>query len=439
MNAESLIHSSFSIYSLNDLALLNKGQVLSNIQYWKNFLLEKKVKKLTIIDHITFDSVSIFFASLELGLQVITAARTVEQIEKVGALVDLVLVSNDINKGLNLQLQNLLVYTESPLRDLQYQPNNINPNAIVLSGFTSGSTGTPKLVSHTAETIVAASKLASELFRPNEKFLTHSNFNHLGVISMGVMGPIIGGVRLMTSQHQIHDLIFYASRGLVNKALLFEFTMAELKNHYVTEGLLSGLEIITGGKLLTASFIDWAFLSGVKKIYSVYGATECLPPVITKIVESTEVENLVDMGKVLGVYETKIVNGQLHLRGPGVSSGVNTVDGFYNSGDYVTEDDGSFLFRGRRPPAKELLDESEYMVMFDSLLNQCVNTALKKFIFSEEYKLSANSKELVVSLHQYLDKDCIDEEKLSKLVKDWCNLELRLVSKSLRFNEIKTV
>jgi acyl-CoA synthetase (AMP-forming)/AMP-acid ligase II len=440
MNSQLLIHKDFSIYTFKDLILINKDQILNNIQYWKNILVEKNVKKLTVIDHITFDSVSIFFASLELGIEVITANREAGHIAMISQLADIVLMSDNIYKIVNPEIDNLLVYTESPIRSIEYIPNNIDLDKIVLSGFTSGSTGNPKLISHSARTIISASTLASNFYSTKENFFSHSNFNHLGIISMGVLGPIIAGVHLMTSRHEIHDLIFYASRQMVDKALLFDINIIDLKNNYSVDGLLDNIEIITGGKIATSSFVDWMFMSGAKRIYSVYGASECLPPVMTKIFNSPDDGNLDELGIVLDCYKTKIVNGQLYLQGPGVSERVETHNGFYNTGDYVLPKNNTFQFCGRQ----RLIDgqsktEAEYKIMIDSLLNQHLDRRLKKFIFSDEYKLIITTNELTIVLNNHFDLQCIDKELLAEAIMKWCNLKLNLTSGELKFSEIKAI
>jgi long-subunit acyl-CoA synthetase (AMP-forming) len=442
LNSQNLIHDEFSIYSVNSFDLFFKSDILKNVQRWKTILLEKNVQKVSIADFVTFDSICVFFASMELGIEIYTTAQAGTAIQEISRCVDIMIISNEVYQLRNPVADNLLVYTESTkdqYSTFEYVPDNIDLNRIAISAFTSGSTGEPKLIQHTAETLIGASQLASSFFKPNERFFTHSNFNHIGVISMGVFGPIIGGTRILTSTDSIYDLMFYAKKRMIDKAAFFEVHLATLKNHNADlRGAFNGIEILTGGKLLTSSFIDWCLSLGAKRIHSIYGATECLPPVMTKTVDSIHVENLSDMGKLFSCYQTKIVDGFLCVKGPGVSKKVESdSEGFYNTGDYVLQYGNTYEFKGRKK-ISESLHDCDLMILVDGVLSACLKRDLKKFIFPQEYKVTVNDSNIKFDFNNAHDINCIDIDLLGLKLKE-LGFDLEIDSQKLKVNEIKVV
>jgi acyl-coenzyme A synthetase/AMP-(fatty) acid ligase len=446
MNAESIIHKDFQIFSFDEMKFKDKMQILKNIQYWKNILIQKKSKRLVLADHLNFDSVSIFFAALELGIH-ITAVKIDRIVDTCTQHnIDTVMTS-DYWFGRYQEIQNistfndihLLIYPYSTVDPVEeYKPNDIDTDATTISGFTGGSTGEPKLIIHSVQEVLSASTIACNIFyRAKEKFLTHTNINHLGMITMAVVGPIMAGVHLMPSIH-ISDLVFYSSRGLVDKAILME-TSAEFVKNYFSEMRFENIEILTGGKNPSPSFVEWALTAGVRRIYSIYGASECLPPVCFKIIDFYEYETLSSMGQLVEGYQEKIVDGRLYLKGPGVSRMVTKdKDGFYDTKDRVILINDGLQFCGREQINFSLFKtETECANLVNSLIAEQLNNKSKKFIFSTEYKLTITNDNLTIVFNDRSNLEYINTEQLAEKIMKYLGLKLTLECRKLKPGEIK--
>jgi hypothetical protein len=199
--------------------------------------------------------------------------------------------------------------------------------------------------------IAYSARHRSQFFKPEDQYATYPNFNHLGVVSMHVMGPIIAGVTLYAITGNL-DMISLLSRKMLSKITFFESHLKELQTHFSAAYTnLSGVELYCGGGSPSQMFVDWFFSKNGKKIYTFFGASECLPPVFYNEILNTEY--LItdrNLGKTVPPYViNKDSNDQLGLKGPAVGINVKLdKQGFYNTGDYVTIDNNSVKYLGRK-------------------------------------------------------------------------------------------
>jgi AMP-binding enzyme len=351
LTSADFVGDSFVFYDLK-LQKRNKQDILKLTQYWKNFIRCKKATSLLLVDYLTPDSLAIFLACLETGTELLTSPNNKQKILDLSKQVDVVLIGEIMSDRAYVDDHKYIkyLYTDLLLSD-EYSPDFIDWDKILISGYTSGTTGVPKKITHTPTSFLSASVLASQFFSAADRYATYPNFNHLGVVSMHVMGPVIAGVVLFSITGNL-DLISLISRKILNKITFFDINLKELMTHFPTHNVdLSNVELYCGGSSPTTTFVDWFFDNKGKKIYTFFGASECLPPVFyNEIINKDHIVLDRDLGQLIEPHQIdKNNNDQLLIKGPSIATSVKLDDwGFYNTGDYVSIDNNTVKYLGRQ-------------------------------------------------------------------------------------------
>ena len=350
ISAADVIGDSF-VFVGHKLTTFTKQDILKIVQHWKIYFKKNNISSICLADLLTADNIAIFLACLELGIKFVVTPSIKEKVLTASAHADIVLLGKlrhylytDDPKFIKFEYTRLETLTE------EYVPESVELGTTIMIGFTSGTTGTPKQIPHSVRSFLSASCISADFFEPTDTYAASCNFNHLGTVSMHVLGPIIAGVKFYTVIHllDLHNLL---SRRLLNKFTFFELDLRSLqKMLYDTYIGLEGTTMYCGGSSLSIEMLEWFFSNRGDKIYNFFGASECLPPVFVNEVYDKHFDVLArKLGRILPPYVSRqAANGMMELNGPGISPGVAiTSDGYYNTKDYVDITDGVHIYNGR--------------------------------------------------------------------------------------------
>lgn len=167
----------------------------------------------------------------------------------------------------------------------------IDPTEIMVEAYTSGTTGWPKCIAHTHKSILAASDNSIKHYWQNaENSWFFHNIVHLGVSSVYFFPSLFASKRIILPP--LNDS--YNSEALQkykpNIMLVFPVHFQNfLKLQY--EDLSYVDYVLTGGSTIPYNFCKRLIRQGVKNVAVIYGLTECLPPLIHKIVNKDNVND----------------------------------------------------------------------------------------------------------------------------------------------------
>lgn len=273
--------------------------------------------------------------------------------------------------------------------------------------FTSGTTGPAQLISHKNRSLLWASAQAARLFYTSTDTVSMSVLpNHIGVMSMGVMGPILAGSKINLCFYSDPDFAQRFAQG--NKCLMFYYGYLK---HCKDVDLANFDLVITGGEPIRQTFLDAMFAKGVGRVASVYGLTECLPPVATKYFDHAEISY--DLGEFTEGIEYRIRNGQLELRGPDCYLPAGQ---WKTSGDLVEVLGNQVHFITREVNSVRISDN---LVILDRLRECCERLGLEDFVIRAEEAeyLTPHDKECVLVLYsqQNIDLALLNSKVIQEL------------------------
>lgn len=353
-----------------DFKIYNKKQMLNRIEAWKNWLTQRKIKKLMLFDYTNLNSVSIFFACFELGIQI----RTSTEPAKIDSNeVDLVILGptyKNFNDSTNLKFV-LIDYKTLADSTVEYQPTAMDPDFICLTGTLSFISG---LYTQDIKTLYWATAASEHSFKfYGKKYCSYPQFNHVGTIALSVTGPIFGGAKIYAIDH-FHEMIMLASRGVVDVVFMFgsqlsafiEFEKNQnlIKKNYKVD--LNNVEINTGGTSVSPAEGDWVLNRGGKRILTVFTDNNVMAPIFIENIDSTNFDFLKrTLGKSCSFVKSRIdENNCLWVKNEINSSILQpTVDGWFKTSDFVMEKNGQYLFKGRKRIGNNFLTDYEDIVV----------------------------------------------------------------------------
>ena len=410
------MHDGFSIMDVSNSVCRNKAELLMLVQKWKSIIRNDRATKISIIDSVTPDCIALFFAAIELNVEIFAVAKGEAHIMRAASTVDKVYVSDLVfPRSIGLKNDNITFYSPARFAELtdEYSEEVNSGTSKIINVYTSGTTGEPKLLSHSVDTLInAASLSAAEYYSVTDSVVTHMNFNHVGVISIGVLSPIIAGARMLTTI-DMGDLFYYLQRKLVTKLLAFEVTLRVIRDANDINVDFSGVTIITGGKVVSRSFVDWCLSKNAAAIVSVYGTSECLPPVLHGIFNKDKDDNLSIMTHLQPGYIVNIQDNELMLKGPGVSRFYESDDGWYHTGDNVSQvSESEFLYIGRKNYPVTANHEFE----FDNCINSSLVESDIRFVFPHDYATKLDGNDVAFTFTNARIANTVNIPKLSKAI-----------------------
>ena len=431
LNSSTIIHDNFQLINRN-LSYLNKSQILKLIQTWKEIFKDRCINpKDTIhfIGHLDEYSLSLIFACMESQICFqatdINFEHTLLNNPNLFQKVKAIFGSKQFLKTNNPDI--LVVEDIFQIYNVtEYSPTDIILSTPIINSKTSGTTGSPKIICHTSESLLSAVNKSAEFYDSKEKILSTTNLNHIGVLAMHTLGPVVAGSTLVIG-NTVEDLFFLKSRNLITTISLFELHIKNLLrfSKYANFNIdLSGLKVITGGSLLSSSLVTTLFDNGVKEILSIYGANEALPPIFVKrIIKDTVDDNeLNNLGVLVQDCNIVLLDQGYKLSGPNTSAFCCDADGFVTIDDNLKLINNNYYFMGRT--------QNFEGYHYDDILRltEIFSQNLLIMLFRSDFDYGIKDNKIYLLLDQSIMslKHTIDLRKLTEFLSD-NNIQIEIV------------
>lgn len=291
-------------------------------------------------------------------------ARLTEVVERLGADLNIVYLE-DVRTGIG-PLRRLLALASVPFARMIHGAANVSPDDPAVVLFTSGSEGTPKGVVLSHRNLLANRwQMASCVdFTPADRVFNALPLFHSFGLTGGLLLPLLSGLRTFLYPSPLHYRIVPALAYDTDATILFgtdTFLTGWARTAHPYD--FSRLRLVFAGaeKVKEDTRRIWSDRFGVR-ILEGYGATETAPVLAVNTPLHSRPGTV---GRLLPGIEARLetvpgidTGGRLMVRGPNVmlgylraeAPGVLEVpeDGWYDTGDIVTIDDGGFVtIRGR--------------------------------------------------------------------------------------------
>ena len=239
------------------------------------------------------------------------------------------------------------------------EPVAVDPQAPALMPFSSGTTGTPKAITLTHANLLAAiaDLQAAIRFAPADRVLALAPFAHIMGSVITLLGPLLAGATAVTMpRFDVDGFLEILERRRITVCAVPPPVMRVLAfDPRVERHDLSAVEVIACGGAPLAPALQEAVQRRFPdvRIGQGYGMTETA--CIITVPDREHGTSPGCVGPVSPGTEMRIVDGELHVRGPHVIG-----DGWLRTGDLAEVTDGGELkIVGR---VKELIKVSGYQV-----------------------------------------------------------------------------
>ena len=258
----------------------------------------------------------------------------------------------------------LILWAKRHPRRVRHEAKPSDP-AVIL--FTSGSEGMPKGVVLSHDSIMAnVEQIAAAFpFGPSDRFLSALPLFHAFGLTAGSILPLLNGTRVLLYPSPLHyrnipELVYDHDCTVLFSTNTFLGNYSKAAHPY---DFYSLRYVVVGAEKLSEDVAKLCFEKFGLRPYEGYGATECSPVIA---VNTPYANRLGTVGEPLPGIDTRLATvegieqgGVLHvrgdnnmlgyLRGPGQIDPVRSEfgDGWYNTGDVVTFEDGFVRLQAR--------------------------------------------------------------------------------------------
>lgn len=379
--SRKLIHENYTLINLcfGDNTLFDREKIIEMMDRWHtvfdHFNLQKG-DRVTYIDEFDGISMAFFIAACERGLTFCMFrnkefAKGVDY-EKYGLDLKFVAYGELGSNRCDPDWNNVIQFNTDKLSTFKPcdNPNIVHdPDAPIYISGTSGTTGEPTTVTHTHRSMLTASYKSVQLFyeplKSKPRTVMVSHFHHAGVMSIQFLPTLIVGAECYFVLY--NDIFKYIDKVKPNICLLFEVQMQlgrlNMPSLMHTLDLSSVETVLTGGSMITQSFLEFLLSKGVGTVYDVYGATQSLVPVLYSRYNNADLRTgfMHKIRCIRGTNERRPIfthvakgwyygvdpnNGELMLKGDALS--VENDNGeFYRTGDCFEFIDGMLAYSHR--------------------------------------------------------------------------------------------
>ena len=424
VNSNSTIHDNFSLVN-SKLAKVNKADFLILIQVWKNYFKNKNVIAGSTIYYLGWldeFSLALLFACMESGVCLETTSiyfeTTLDSVPKLYNTVKLVVSNREFmhNKNNDRITYYEDIFTKDTIFDTVYIEDEFLEDYPIIKNYTSGTTGAKKQILHNYNSLIAAAKNAATFYRVDERILGTATINHLGVVAMHILGPVLAGSCMYVCK-SITDIYFLTDRKLIDTFSGFEIyvkNMMRLGNYLSSHLDLTGPRIITGGSTLSTNLLDLMFTRGASEILYIYGANECLPPVMYKRIfkDTSFIADANCLGTLITGFDVKIKQEKVLISGPSAGDYLKDQDGYIHLNDRLDYRNDSYYFKGREQYLKNYVYEEVVQ-----LTEQFSNTTDHP-LFKTDFDYGIKDEKVYLLLEkQILNYNVIDIASLTTFLK----------------------
>ncbi len=267
-----------------------------------------------------------------------------------------------------------------------HRRHGARPNAPAVLLFTSGTEGLPKGVALTNANIVAnASQIfacAAGHFTPADTVLNPLPMFHSFGLTAATLMPLFNGMPVILYPSPLHYREIPRLIATKKPTVLFATdTFLAGWARAAKPGDFASLRFVVAGAERVKDTTRELWTGTKAVILEGYGATECSPVIAVNVPGATRAGSV---GCALPGVETQLVpvegiheGGRLMVRGPNVMAGYITgdapgivrppQDGWHDTGDIVTIDDGFITIRGRAKRFAKIAGEMVSMAAVESL------------------------------------------------------------------------
>jgi acyl-coenzyme A synthetase/AMP-(fatty) acid ligase len=351
---------------------IDRDQFIKLVDKWHSLFIRygfKKGSRIAIYDEQTLEHFSAFVAIAEAGMVYCGLQQHLfndvdASFDPVASGISAVLIGADLNNRQPCfwQIQRIdtaIVHHE--LGATEYHPV-CQPDDYLIASMTSGSTGIPKNFFQTHQSLMTAAALSVGLFyKPGQRALMYSSFNHVGVVSVSMLPTMMAGCYIISNSIDNHNIWNLLETHRPEICLIFPYTIDYLKadSRWITHRLDFVSDVISGGTSIPKEFAISLLDKGIKKLHNVYGLSEALPPLFVQTIERENIENVFNengqslMGQCMPGCEYKVVDNTLRVKSQSVAIGdwvLNKTfeDGFISTSDIVQVRDDKIYYVGRQ-------------------------------------------------------------------------------------------
>lgn len=286
--------------------------------------------------------------------------------------VDLVLVGTGYKEYIDANDPKIIKFDCNTFSDSdsQYQPTAMDRN---FNAIVSKNPVTSVVISQDIKTLYWATVVTDLAIKfHGKRYAGHPQINHLALVTYGITGPMFGGAKSYAIDH-FYEMIMLATRGVIDIMCVFgsqlrvfidfEKNLNAINKQFKVS--FCNVELVCGGTSVSPMLGGWFMSRGGKRIRICYTNNYVMAPIFIQDVDQFIFDYTKRaIGKPNEFIKFQIdQNNQLWVKNEIESPSMHTSDnGWFNTNDYVVEDQGQYIYKGRSKIGNTFLVDYENLV-----------------------------------------------------------------------------